>query len=167
ARTAGEAVLHHPGDVAGDGFLATLAESLVVSGMAMVVAGTSQPCSGACHEVSHAIDLLLPERAGLHGEQVGLGAALASWLRGDLEEFAAITAALVRHGLPVLPAQLGLDDEEFVRVLAYAPMTRPGRYTVLEHLALGERELRAAVADYCSAAAAYVLLVEPELGVAA
>jgi glycerol-1-phosphate dehydrogenase [NAD(P)+] len=40
--------------------------------MAMAVAGTSRPCSGACHEISHAIDELHPGRA-THGQQVGVG----------------------------------------------------------------------------------------------
>ena len=63
ARTAAQAVMNHPGTIADDTFLATLAEGLVLSGISMVVAGTSRPSSGACHEISHAIDLLHPAAA--------------------------------------------------------------------------------------------------------
>src|SRR5579859_5589766 len=43
ARTAAEAVLHQPGTIADDGFLTVLAESLLLSGIAMTVAGSSRP----------------------------------------------------------------------------------------------------------------------------
>ncbi len=153
ARSAGEAVLHHPEGVDSDAFLTTLAESLVLSGLAMVVAGTSRPSSGACHEISHAIDMLHRDRAGYHGEQVGMGAAFATWLRGEHELFERLVAALRRHGLPVAPAELGFDEAEFAAIVDHAPQTRPGRHTVLEHRALGPRELRASVADYVAALA--------------
>lgn len=148
ARSAANALLHHPGDIADDSFLSTLAESLVMSGMAMVVAGTTRPCSGACHEISHAIDFLHRDRRGYHGEQVGLGAAFATWLRRDEEALHHLLAALRRHGLPVVPADLGFDTEEFARAVAYAPETRPGRHTVLEELSLTPEDVDLAVKDY-------------------
>jgi glycerol-1-phosphate dehydrogenase [NAD(P)+] len=148
ARSAADAVLHQRGTIDSDAFLTVLAESLVLSGQAMVIAGTSRPCSGACHEISHAIDMLHPDRRGYHGEQVGVGAAFATFLRQDEDRFEEIVAALKWHGLPVVPADLGLDDEEFVRVVLHAPQTRPGRHTILEELALGEEDTRLAVKDY-------------------
>ena len=48
----------------------------------MAAAGSSRPCSGACHEISHAIDALYPGKAA-HGEQVAVGALFASFLRED------------------------------------------------------------------------------------
>ncbi|MDP9392763.1 MAG: iron-containing alcohol dehydrogenase family protein [Actinomycetota bacterium] len=151
ARCAGEAVLHHPGTVDDDAFLTTLAESLVLSGLSMVVAGTTRPSSGACHEISHAIDLLHPDRASYHGEQVGAGAAFATWLRGEKGPFDQIVTALRRHELPVLPAELGFDTEEFTRIVSFAPSTRPGRHTILEERALSDDEIREAVEEYVGA----------------
>ena len=46
ARTAAQAVLHQPGTIGDDEFLTVLAESLILSGMAMTVAGSSRPASG-------------------------------------------------------------------------------------------------------------------------
>ena len=117
----------------------------MLSGIAMAVAGTSRPCSGACHEISHAIDRLFPEQAVSHGEQVGLGAAFATFLRGDEDAARRLGAFLRRHGLPVVPADIGLDVEQFTRAVLVAPTTRPGRYTILEHLELGEAETGAVV----------------------
>ncbi|NWF24909.1 iron-containing alcohol dehydrogenase family protein [Streptomyces sp. PKU-EA00015] len=148
ARTAGEAVLRHPGGVGDDEFLTVLAEALVLSGIAMSISGDSRPSSGACHEISHAFDLLYPKRAASHGEQVGLGAAFAMHLRGAREDAALFAEALRRHGLPVLPEEIGFSTEEFVRAVEYAPQTRPGRFTVLEHLDLTTDQIRDAYADY-------------------
>ncbi|MFJ8587361.1 iron-containing alcohol dehydrogenase family protein [Streptomyces sp. NPDC093595] len=148
ARTAGESVLRHPGGAGDDEFLIVLAEALVLGGIAMSISGDSRPSSGACHEISHAFDLLYPARAALHGEQVGLGAAFAMHLRGAREESGLFAEVLRRHGLPVLPEEIGFSPEEFVRAVEYAPQTRPGRFTVLEHLDLSTDQIRDAYADY-------------------
>jgi glycerol-1-phosphate dehydrogenase [NAD(P)+] len=137
--------------VESDEFLVTLGEALVLSGIAMSVAGTSRPCSGACHEISHAIDRLFPEQAASHGEQVGLGAAFATFLRGDRELSRRLVVFLRRHGLPVVPADIGLDVEQFTQAVLVAPTTRPGRYTILEHLDLGAAEVTDAVMEYVAA----------------
>ncbi|MGK5637031.1 iron-containing alcohol dehydrogenase family protein [Streptomyces sp. URMC 126] len=148
ARQAGEAVLRHPGNVDDDGFLQVLAEGLVLTGISMSVAGDSRPASGACHEINHAFDLLYPKRAAPHGEQCGLGAAFAMHLRGAREESALMVEALRRHKLPVLPGDIGFTEDEFVRAVEFAPQTRPGRFTILEHLALTTDQIRDAYADY-------------------
>lgn len=151
ARQAGEAVLRHPGGVGDDGFLQVLAEGLVLTGISMSVAGDSRPASGACHEINHAFDLLHPKRAASHGEQCGLGAAFAMYLRGAHEESAYMAEVLHRHGLPVLPDEIGFTVDEFVQVVKFAPKTRPGRYTILEHLDLSTDQIRDAYADYAKA----------------
>ncbi|WP_330172659.1 iron-containing alcohol dehydrogenase family protein [Streptomyces sp. NBC_01498] len=148
ARTAGEAVLRHPGTVGDDEFLTVLAEALVLTGIAMSISGDSRPSSGACHEISHAFDLLHPRRCALHGEQVGIGAAFAMHLRGAHEQSRLIAEVLRRHGMPVLPEQIGFTADEFTQAVAYAPQTRPGRFTILEHLDLSTDQIRDAYADY-------------------
>jgi glycerol-1-phosphate dehydrogenase [NAD(P)+] len=150
ARSGAEALLNHPGTITDDGFLTTLAEALIMGGLAMSVCGSSRPASGSCHEISHAIDALQPG-AGSHGEQVGLGALFCTFLREDDARFAQMRATMARHGLAMIPADLGLTDEHFVDVVDYAPRTRPDRYTILEHLALGPDEVRTRLADYVDA----------------
>ncbi|MFM9448677.1 iron-containing alcohol dehydrogenase family protein [Streptomyces acidiscabies] len=151
ARQAGEAVLRHPGGVGDDAFLQVLAEALVLTGIAMSVSGDSRPSSGACHEINHAFDLLFPKRAAAHGEQCGLGAAFAMYLRGAHEESAYMAEVLRRHGLPVLPEEIGFSVDEFVRAVEFAPQTRPGRYTILEHLDLKTDQIKDVYADYVKA----------------
>ncbi|WP_327678197.1 iron-containing alcohol dehydrogenase family protein [Streptomyces sp. NBC_00467] len=148
ARQAGEAVLRHPGGIGDDAFLTVLAEGLVLTGISMSVAGDSRPASGACHEINHAFDLLYPRRSAPHGEQVGLGAAFAMHLRGAHDDAGLFATVLRRHELPVLPEDLGFTADEFVRAVEYAPQTRPGRFTILEHLDLTTDQIRDAYADY-------------------
>jgi glycerol-1-phosphate dehydrogenase [NAD(P)+] len=150
ARTGAEAVLNHPGDITDDGFVTTLAEGLIASGLAMAVCGSSRPCSGGCHEIGHAIDMRFPGTA-LHGEQVGVGALFCTFLRRDEARFAQMNAAFARHGLPRTPSDLGLSAERFVEAVAYAPRTRPDRYTILEHLDLDEGQIRRELAHYVDA----------------
>lgn len=151
ARQAGEAVLRHPGGIGDNGFLQVLAEALVLSGISMSISGDSRPSSGSCHEINHAFDLLFPKRAAAHGEQCGLGAAFAMYLRGAHEESVHTAEVLRRHGLPVLPEEIGFTVDEFVRAVEFAPETRPGRYTILEHLDLKTNQIKDIYADYVKA----------------
>jgi glycerol-1-phosphate dehydrogenase [NAD(P)+] len=151
ARTAAQAVLHQPGTIADDDFLTVLADSLILSGMAMTVAGSSRPGSGGDHEILHAIDQLYPG-AGTHGELAGVGALFCTYLHGDEHLFALTAACLARHELPRTPDDLGLRPDQFTKAVMHAPSTRPGRYTILEALALDE----SATADRVQAFAAAV-----------
>jgi len=150
ARTAAQAVLHQPGTVRDDEFLTVLAESLVLSGIAMTVAGSSRPSSGGDHEILHAIDQLFPG-AGTHGELAGVGALFCTYLRGDGRLGELMSACLARHGLPRTPADLGLSQAEFTKAVLHAPATRPGRYTILERLALDECAIAQRVEDFTAA----------------
>ncbi|MET8539594.1 iron-containing alcohol dehydrogenase family protein [Kitasatospora sp. NPDC004799] len=151
ARSAGENLLRHPGSTQDQDLLTALAEALVLSGIAMNIAGSTRPSSGACHEISHALDVLYPKRSAQHGEQVGLGAAFASFLRGERELTGLIVERLASYGLPVTAAQIGFTEAEFTEAVHYAPNTRPGRFTILEHLDLSPSAIRDAYADYVQA----------------
>jgi glycerol-1-phosphate dehydrogenase [NAD(P)+] len=152
ARSAAHAVLNQPGPAGDDEFLTVLAEALILSGLAMSVAGSSRPCSGGDHEIMHAIDQLYPDTAS-HGELAGVGALFCACLRGDDGQAALIAACLRRHGLPRTPADLGLSNGDFAKAVAVAPATRPGRYTVLERLDLSDSDIADRVEDYARAVA--------------
>ena len=149
ARNAAEALLYRTEPIDSDQFLTTLAEGLILSGIAMSVAGSSRPCSGGCHEIGHAIDALYPD-AGLHGEVVALGAMFASYLRGD-RLLPAMDGCFRRYGVPRLPGDIGLTNEQFTAAVAQAPATRPDRYTILEHLDMDAEQIRARVDAFVEA----------------
>lgn len=120
-------------------FYRRLADSLILSGFAMIVAGSSRPASGGEHEFSHALDELHGGPA-LHGAQVALGCVVSVALYG--EDHAAFRGRLRKLGLPDHPQVLGLDEDQSVEVLMRAPQTRPGRFTILEEADLSEQDAR-------------------------
>jgi glycerol-1-phosphate dehydrogenase [NAD(P)+] len=150
ARTGAMTVIDRLDSIDDDAFLLALADGLVLSGLAMAVAGSSRPCSGADHEILHAIDHLFPGTAG-HGELAGMASLFAFHLRGDAEAAAHVDACLARHGLPRAPGDVGLSNAQFAEAVHHAPSTRPDRYTILEHLALDEQEVRRRVDAYVDA----------------
>jgi glycerol-1-phosphate dehydrogenase [NAD(P)+] len=123
-------------------FLRRLADALILSGMAMICAGTSRPASGGEHEISHAIDASYKGRA-LHGAQVAFGCIVSIELYG--EDGRAFRSRLGSLGLPRHPAELGLEREELVHLLLRAPDTRPGRFTILEDADLDADRARALI----------------------
>ena len=148
ARTSAEALIGRTDSIDSDDFLVVLSEALVLSGIAMGMAGSSRPCSGACHEISHAIDELFPTRTQPHGEQVGVGALFATFLREVDERFAEFAFALSQHKLPVTASGLGFTAEEFAKAITKAPETRPDRFTILEHLNLNEKQILIKVKEF-------------------
>ena len=150
ARIAATSIVHRGDGIDDDGFLIALAESLVLSGLAMATAGSSRPCSGGDHEILHAIDHLFPGTAH-HGELAGAASLFCTFLRDDPAMAGDIDACLRRHGLPRTPAELGLGEDAFTAAVLHAPATRPDRYTVLEHLALGEQEVATRVREFAAA----------------
>lgn len=114
-------------------FVSFLTRSLIMSGIAMTIAGSSRPCSGSEHLISHAIDSLFGGRA-LHGEQVAVGTVAALVIQGRPDEARRLAALYRRLGLPTSPADIGLGDDEFLAALHEAPRTRPNRYTILSRL---------------------------------
>ena len=152
ARSAAQAVLHQPGHAKSDEFLTVLAEALIMSGMAMAVAGSSRPGSGGEHEIMHAINDLFPG-TGSHGELAGVGTLFCTYLRGDVAQAGQLAACLGRHQLPCTPADIGMSDPDFAAAVRYAPKTRPGRYTILERLQLTEAEILGRLADFAKVVA--------------
>jgi glycerol-1-phosphate dehydrogenase [NAD(P)+] len=117
-------------DLAGRGTHEVVAKGLLLSGLAMAAAGTSRPCSGAEHLVSHALDDLLGTDAALHGEQVALGCLVSAAAHGSAL-LPTLRRLFTELGLPTRPADLGLSDAQVAEAVRRAPSMRPDRWTVL------------------------------------
>ncbi|MDS0298135.1 NAD(P)-dependent glycerol-1-phosphate dehydrogenase [Halogeometricum sp. S1BR25-6] len=105
-------------------------KALLSSGVAMSIAGTSRPASGAEHLFSHQLDRLVPGRA-LHGHQVGVGSVLTEYLHsGENGEWRDIRDALDEVGAPTTADGLDIDDETVIEALTTAHTIR-NRYTIL------------------------------------
>jgi glycerol-1-phosphate dehydrogenase [NAD(P)+] len=105
-------------------------KALVSSGVAMSIAGSSRPASGAEHLISHQLDRLAPD-AALHGHQVGVGSIVTAYLHeGEKGQWRDIRDALDRIGAPTTAADLGVDDATFLEAFTTAHAIRD-RYTIL------------------------------------
>jgi glycerol-1-phosphate dehydrogenase [NAD(P)+] len=106
-------------------------EALISCGVAMSIAGSSRPCSGAEHLFSHALDTINPNRA-MHGEQVGVGTILTAYLQeANWEQ---IRDTLKQIGAPTTAKELGVKNEDIIEALKTAKNMRPERYTILHKL---------------------------------
>jgi len=103
-------------------------KGLISSGVAMSIAGSSRPASGAEHLFSHALDMLL-DRPALHGEQVGVGTIITAYLHGLKWE--RIRETLKKVGAPTTAYELGVEPEIVIKALTIAHTIRPERYTIL------------------------------------
>ncbi|MFX1577693.1 MAG: NAD(P)-dependent glycerol-1-phosphate dehydrogenase [Promethearchaeota archaeon] len=111
-------------------------EALIASGIAMGIAGSSRPASGAEHKFSHALDRIAPKPA-LHGEQCGVGAIMMGYLHAiDWEE---IRDALATIGAPTTAADLEVTPEHIIEALNIAHTINPKRYTILGERGLTEK----------------------------
>ena len=105
-------------------------KALVSSGVAMSIAGSSRPASGAEHLFSHQLDRIAPGEA-LHGHQVGVGSILTEYLHtGHNGRWRAIRNALESIDAPTTAAELGISDDDVIEALTTAHEIRD-RYTIL------------------------------------
>lgn len=106
----------------------TAIKPIIISGIAMAIAGTSRPTSGAEHMFSHMLDQLAPKKA-LHGEQCGVGSIMTMYLHGG--DWKRIRESLSTIGAPTTAEQLGISEEILVKALVCAHKVRQDRYTIL------------------------------------
>ncbi len=105
-------------------------KALVSSGVAMSIAGSSRPASGAEHLFSHQLDRMAPDVA-LHGHQVGVGAIMTAYLHwGEDGAWSDIRDALAVIGAPTTAAELGFEPDRIIDALTSAHEIRD-RYTIL------------------------------------
>ena len=111
-----------------DSGVRTLVEALISCGVAMSIAGTSRPCSGAEHLFSHALTMIAHQPA-FHGEQCGVGTIMCSYLHGA--NWQLIKDFLQKIGGPTTAKELGVGPEDILQALTMAHSIRPDRYTIL------------------------------------
>lgn len=120
-------------------FIGVLANSLVLSGIAMDFAGSSRPVSGSEHLFSHALDYYAKTQ-NLHGIQVALGTIAILKLIG--EKYQHVLDYLQKFGVDINPVHLGIDEETFVYCMQNATTMRRNRYTYLHEIDLDEEKIR-------------------------
>jgi len=115
----------------------TAVKAMIVSGVAMSVAGNTRPASGSEHMFSHMLDhlglgIMLKGRKHtkpMHGEQCGVGAIMMVYLHGG--DWQSIRDALKKIGAPTNSRELGVSKKKVIEALIRAHEIRPERYTIL------------------------------------
>ncbi len=112
-------------------------KAMIVSGVAMSVAGNTRPASGSEHMFSHMLDHLGPGimlkgkkyKRPMHGEQCGVGAIMMVYLHGG--DWEKIRNSLKKIGAPTSSEELGVSKKKIIEALVRAQEIRPERYTIL------------------------------------
>lgn len=122
-------------DLASDDFMYDLASGLILSGMSMMMTGTSRGASGSEHLISHAIDEYFPDKSTIHGLQVGWAHLMVEKLcRKDLAEYERLSSFYERVGLmEMIRRHVPWKEEEFMGLIPYAKTIRK-RYTIFDTL---------------------------------
>ncbi|MGD9672195.1 MAG: sn-glycerol-1-phosphate dehydrogenase [Candidatus Nitrosocosmicus sp.] len=114
----------------------TIVEGLISSGVAAGIAGSSRPCSGSEHLLSHALEFITKNNCGLHGERVGLSTIIMARLHGL--NWAEIKDALQRLGGPVTAREISVDKDQLIEAMDLARKIRPERFTILNRVELSK-----------------------------
>lgn len=121
--------------------LRALIESLALSGIAMSIAGSSRPCSGAEHLISHAIDQIHGHGTkAMHGTQVLVASLYLEQIRGldlidlnsKIQSETRTCRILSKLGFATKFSCISISDTELFEILELAPRTRQDRYTILD-----------------------------------
>ncbi len=110
-------------------FLQLVCGALVMSGVAMEVAGSSRPASGSEHLISHAYDQIA-DRPRMHGEQVGVATIATTWLQKN-PHHSTVRRVLDETGFSAAMKHDPLDRSTFLQAVRLATTIKPGYYTVL------------------------------------
>lgn len=121
--------LKHSYDIKAPEFQRSLVTSLLTSGIAMEVAGTSRPASGSEHLISHALDEV-SKHPQMHGLQVGVATYLCALLQNNCSTDG-VRDILAKTGFFDFVKQNPFKKEEFLSALKLAPAIKGGFYSVL------------------------------------
>lgn len=110
-------------------FLQLVCGALVMSGVAMEVAGSSRPASGSEHLISHAYEHLAA-RPRMHGEQVGVATIATCFLQRNPSRDTVLQVLEQTGFLSSIRAD-PLERDAFLAAVREAPSVKPGYHTVL------------------------------------
>jgi glycerol-1-phosphate dehydrogenase [NAD(P)+] len=115
-------------DIKSKEFLYNLANSLLMSGIAMEISGTSRPASGSEHLISHALDKV-SDTPNMHGIQVGVATYLCAILQNNQVE--QVRNFLTNTGFINFVKNNPLNKADFIEAIKIAPTMKQNYYTIL------------------------------------
>ncbi len=120
-------------------FIRILTEALVFGGLAMEIAGSSRPCSGAEHLFCHSLEEFYPDINISHGMAVAMGSIGACIFQQ--RDVARLYGLYELFGLDIRPESYGITKEIFTDAWQRASSTRKDRYTILNETDLSAGRL--------------------------
>lgn len=122
-------------DIFKDDFLYDLTNSIITSGLAMIIGGNTRMTSGAEHMISHAIDEYFPDKSTIHGLQVGWAhLILEKKYRNSPSNYQMLKEYFDRIGLTKVIAEcIPWNESDFERLIPYAKKIRK-RYTIFNEI---------------------------------
>lgn len=121
--------IKHSFDIHSPEFQRSLANSLLMGGISMEVAGTSRPASGSEHLISHALDKIC-DKPKMHGIQVGIATYLCALLQ-DNQNANGVRDILTATGFFDFVKQNPFNKADFIEALRLAPSIKQEYYTIL------------------------------------
>lgn len=128
-------------------YLGIMISSLLMTGIAMEIAETSRPASGAEHMISHAYDAAIGEaleknpnsvKPSIHGLQVGVASYFTSFLQGTT--FESVKEVMKNCGFfDYVAEHEPLDRALFLEAFKNAPEVKEDYYTILSENDSDER----------------------------
>ena len=111
-------------------FMRAVINGQILSGISMAYAGSSRPCSGSEHLLSHSLDQLHLGSDILHGFKVGRATLFTTYLQGK-------SSAHMCKFFKALDTPLTLIDEDLssdvmLKIFQCSRNVRPGRQTILD-----------------------------------
>ncbi|MCK5151324.1 MAG: iron-containing alcohol dehydrogenase [Candidatus Thorarchaeota archaeon] len=133
-----------------DNSLEILVRSIIDTGNAMTCFGSSRPCSGTEHAISHAMDRRMQS---LHGLQVAFATPLSLYFLEQVgySKYNAhkIHSFLKDHEMPATLQDLDMTESILLDDIHHALeiMDKRGRYSVLKHCNASDEDIRSALRD--------------------
>lgn len=128
----------------------TLISAEIDAGRAMSIFGSSRPCSGTEHAISHAMDR---SSAELHGLQVAFATpiCLHYLLETGCTDYkpGEILSFMSERRMPTTLSEMKISPEQFIDSIHHGLniMEKRNRYSVLKHLDVNDSSLKSVMAD--------------------
>jgi len=125
-------------------YLRILVSSLLMTGLAMLIAKSSRPASGSEHLISHAYDKIA-KKPSLHGLQVGVASYAVSYLQEETMPFT--KKMLIDSKFYEFMKANPLNKTDFIEAIKLAPNMKENFYTILSEKNNIERLIQFAETD--------------------
>jgi len=109
-------------------YIEIIASSLLMTGIAMIVAGGSRPASGSEHLISHAYDSVA-KKPSLHGLQVGVASYAVSFVQKETHH--RVKNDIIESGFYEFMKENPLDREDFIKAVMLSTHIKENFHTIL------------------------------------